>query len=105
MRPSKDRQHLAAAIEVGQLRVAAGEMGLKHKPAVAALDEKRHLAGDETGAGTGPIRVSAVPAGGSDLALAARALAGRRMIRASALKPTNAMNPIILASYRLLGAG
>jgi hypothetical protein len=60
---------------------------------------------DKAAKGTAPADACAVPAGLSDLALAREAVAGRRTTRVSMLKHTNAMNPIILVSYRLPGAG
>ena len=47
VRPRKDRQHLAAAIEIGDLRIGARDMALQQQLAVAALDEERDLARDQ----------------------------------------------------------
>src|SRR5205823_12142405 len=49
MRSREDRQRLAVAVEIGELRVGAREMALEIENAVAALQEERDLAGDEIG--------------------------------------------------------
>src|SRR6266545_6306215 len=59
----------------------------------------------EAEAATGLTGACAIPAGMPDLALARGVFAGRLTIRVTVLRHTNAMNPIILASYRLRGAG
>lgn len=60
---------------------------------------------NEVAAGTPLTGACTVPAGVSDLALKKGALEGCRTTRVSMLKDTNAMKPIIRASFRLGGAG
>src|SRR6266851_6585321 len=45
--PLEDRERLARAVEIGELRVGAGEMAPEVEKAVAVLEEERDLAGDQ----------------------------------------------------------
>ena len=43
VRPREDRQHLAAAVEIGDLRIGAREMALQQQPAVAARSTRNGI--------------------------------------------------------------
>src|SRR5438309_1265725 len=80
VRTGKDRQRLTRPVEIGALRVGARDMALHIKLAVAALDQKRDLAGDQPRAPLRHEQPEIVPLDMRDENLLARFGKGRRQI-------------------------